>query len=386
LINKEQEIQNPAQAWNALAVGAYTENIRITDSLFEGYTPLALSGELSPHSTTSLKWDTKRWPNKPDIVLEGGNMMKSPNGEIDTCDDLAVLTTSHQPIKNQFEIFNATSAATAEAAWMASEIQTILPNAWPETIRALMVHSAEWTPQLIAQFGNGLKKKEDFGNLLRIAGYGVPDFKKASECASNHLTLIAQEHIQPFMMEKSKIKTNIMHLYELPWPSEILQGLGNQLVTLKITLSYFIEPSPGELQTQTRYSYASHGLRFDINAPEEYNNIASFKKRINKEAREDKEDIPDSDGLGSRWNIGTTYRKKGTVQSDSVTLTGAEMAACNHIAVYPVGGWWKTRKSEQCMEKETRYSLIVSLHTEAQDVDIYTPVASRIGIPTVITT
>ncbi len=49
--------------------------------------------------------------------------------------------------------------------------------------------------------------------------------------------------------------------------------------------------------------------------------------------------------------------------------------------ITPVGGWWETRKSEKCMEKEARYSLIVSLHTEAQDIDIYTLVASKISIP-----
>lgn len=377
-INKELPVQSPAQAWNALTVGAFTEKVRITDPTYRDYNPLAQYGELSPHSTTSLTWDTKRWPNKPDIVLEGGNLLKTPDGTVDGCDDLCILTTSHSPIIKQFELFDATSAATAKAAWMAAQIQSIVPNAWPETIRALMVHSAEWTPQLIGQFGIDLKKKGDIGNLLRIAGYGVPDLKKASECAENHLTLIAQETIQPFEKDGS---TNIMHFYELPWPKEDLQNLGNQEVTLRITLSYFIEPSPGELQTQGRYTYASHGLRFDLNSPEEATDIDSFKKRINKEAREDKEDKPEFDGLGDRWTIGPTYRSKGTVQSDSISLPGIQIADCYHIAVYPVGGWWKTRKSENCTDKQTRYSLVVSLYTDVEEVDIYTPVANLVRIP-----
>ena len=206
-INKKLSIQSPAQAWNALTVGAFTEKVRITDPDYRDYNPLAQHGELSPHSTTSLSWDTKRWPNKPDVVLEGGNITKSPNNEVISCIDLGLLTTSHKPVEEQFELFYATSAATAKAAWMAAEIQSILPTAWPETIRALMVHSAEWTPQLIAQFGDGLKNREDTGKLLRIVGYGVPDLKKASECASNQLTLITQEIIQPFKKEDSQVKT-----------------------------------------------------------------------------------------------------------------------------------------------------------------------------------
>lgn len=380
-INRKLEIQNPAQSWNAITVGAYTEKTRITDPDYCEYTPLAQFGELSPNSTTSLAWDTKKWPNKPDIVLEGGNMVKSPAGEIDSCDDLCVLTTSQNPIIKQFELFDATSAATAKAAWMAAEIQTILPNAWPETIRALMIHSAQWTRQLIEQFDINLNLKTSIGELMRIAGYGVPNLELASSCAINYLTLIAEESIRPFNGDGS---TNEMHFYKLPWPHEALKGLADQLVTLRITLSYFIEPSPGELQTQNRYTYTSHGLRFDINTPAEFNNIENFKKRINKEAREDKEDKPEFKGFGGRWLIGSDNRNRGTVQSDSIELSGIEMSDCFHIAVYPVGGWWKTRKSEKCMEKETRYSLIVSLHTEAQDIDIYTPVANMIAVPITI--
>jgi hypothetical protein len=61
-----------------------------------------------------------------------------------------------------------------------------------------------------------------------------------------------------------------------------------------------------------------------------------------------------------------------------LTLLDFEIADCNQIAVYPVGGWWKTRTSERCWEKQARYSLVVSLYTDAEEVDIYTPVANRI--------
>ncbi len=39
----------------------------------------------------------------------------------------------------------ATSAATAQAARLAAIVQAEYPNLWPETARALIVHSAEWT-------------------------------------------------------------------------------------------------------------------------------------------------------------------------------------------------------------------------------------------------
>lgn len=53
--NFVSSVQNPAQSWNALAVGTYTEKIQVNDDNFSDYTPIANMGELSPFSSTSLK-------------------------------------------------------------------------------------------------------------------------------------------------------------------------------------------------------------------------------------------------------------------------------------------------------------------------------------------
>ncbi len=76
--NLEYSIHDPAQSWNALTVGAFTEKSTLTDSTLQGHIPLAMPSELSPFSSTSLVWETK-WPVKPDVVLEGGNLAKGPD-------------------------------------------------------------------------------------------------------------------------------------------------------------------------------------------------------------------------------------------------------------------------------------------------------------------
>ena len=191
--NQTNAIHDPAQAWNSITVGAYTEKVIIRDPTFAGYTPLAQVGELSPHSTTTLTWELNKWPVKPDIVLEGGNLAISPDGKfVSECDDLSLLSTCYQYNQRHFNSINATSAAAAQAAYMAARIQTQYPLAWPETVRGLMIHSAEWTPAMRRQFLT-TEKKTDKRTLLRTCGYGVPDLKRAITCASNRLTLIAQE-------------------------------------------------------------------------------------------------------------------------------------------------------------------------------------------------
>jgi UvrD/REP helicase N-terminal domain len=57
-----------------------------------------------------------------------------------------------------------------------------------------------------------------------------------------------------------------------------------------------------------------------------------------------------------------------------------------YIGVVPVGGWWKENNRRDRIDLPVRYALLVSLHTDAIGTDIYTPVATQIGIPIEITT
>ena len=52
----------------------------------------------------------------------------------------------------------------------------------------------------------------------------------------------------------------------------------------------------------------------------------------------------------------------------------------NEIAVYPANGWWKTRSYLGKAEKKMRYSLVVSLTTEKEDVELYTEIINLIDI------
>lgn len=385
--NLHYSVHDPGQSWNALTVGAYTEKAILSAPDLQGHTPLAQPGELSPFSSTSLTWDGK-WPIKPDIVLEGGNLAKGPDDFISEYDDLSLLSTGHQPTQRQFDAINATSAAAAQAAWMAAQIQVRYPEAWPETIRGLMIQSAEWPIAMKRQFlkanSRGEYSKSDYGRLLRICGYGVPNLAKALACASNSLTLISEAGIQPYTKKegRSDCSTKDMHLHRLPWPREVLLALGETPVALRVTLSYFIEPGPGEVGWKDKYRYASYALRFDLNNTGE--NEEQFLRRLNAAAREDGE-RPDSQSGSERWVVGANSRNTGSVHSDIWEGTAADIASCNLIGIYPVIGWWRERAWLNRWDRKARYSLIVSLYTPDENIDIYTPVAIQLGIPVEVT-
>lgn len=56
------------------------------------------------------------------------------------------------------------------------------------------------------------------------------------------------------------------------------------------------------------------------------------------------------------------------------------------LAVFPVTGWWKENPGRDHSDHGARYALVVSVETPGQDVDVWTPVAQQIGVPSVITT
>ena len=374
--NITRSVDDPAQSWNSLVVGAFTDKVHITDKNLIGYHPIAKKGQLSPFSKTSRLWE--KWPLKPDIVLEGGNAAIDDDKNTTEADDLSLLTLHHKPHERMFDIINATSAATAQAAWMAAHIQSRYPHIWPETVRALLIHSASWNDSMKDQFLQANQsKKKNYQTMLRVFGYGVPDLEKAINSYENSLVLVAEQEIQPFTKRGSSYITKDMHLYKMPWPNEVLRELDDKEVEFKFTLSYFVEPGPGEIGWKDRYRYPSHGLRFFLNKPQE--TVEIFAKRINKAVRDENE--KSNYGSDTRWQLGEKTRNLGSVHSDTLKATGADLASCNLMAVCPSIGWWKERHHLNKWNKKARYSLVVSLSTPATELDLYTPVATKVGVP-----
>lgn len=378
-------VHDPAQSWNALTVGAYTELDQLTDTDLNGFTPVAPKSGLSPFSTTSITWEENKWPIKPELVLEGGNLAVDDQGFATECDDLSVLSTNHDSQQAHFRYFNMTSAATAQLSWMAGKLQAHNPGFWPETIRALLVHSASWPDTLKRQFLEG-NNKTSYKRLLAVCGYGIPDLKRAMYSAQNSLTLIAQAKLQPFEKRpkgESGYRTKDMHLYELPWPKEVLLSLPDETsVEMKITLSYFIEPGPGEIGWKDRYRYASHGLRFELNSPGESKD--ELVTRVNREARNEDEQQSETSSPADHWLLGSQARNRGSIHSDTWQGTASELAASNILAITPTIGWWRERHHLECWNRKARYSLVVSITTPSENVDIYTPVAIQVGVPITI--
>lgn len=374
-----EPVHDPAQAWNALTVGAHTEKVVIQDQSWSGWDPLAPQGELSPWSTTSTVFQPA-WPIKPEVVVEGGNVVHDAAGNIDfPCDDLCVLTTYYQPTSKPLVTSWATSAATAQLAGLCATILSSYPSMWAETVRGLVVHSANWTDRMWAAMGSASGRTQR-GMLLRRYGWGVPSLERALRSAANAATLLVEDVIHPFRQGKMRE----IHVYKLPWPRQALLDLGEAEVRIRVTLSYFVEPNPARRGWKTRHRYQSHGLRFELKGPTE--TFDDLRKRLNKKAKAESELRPRAGDANDGWFLGPRARDRGSIHSDSLTGTAAELAERGAIAVYPVSGWWKELKKRDRSEFGARYSLIVSIETDVVDADVWTPIAQEVGVPIEIET
>jgi hypothetical protein len=372
---KSAGVQDPSQSWNALTVGAVTDRVVIESQEWQGWQPIAdAPGALSPASTTSLAWQDKAWPLKPEVVFEGGNWVRNAQGVVDCCDDVSLLTTMKSDSGRLFATTGDTSAAAAQVARMAAVISARYPTLWPETIRGLIVHSARWTPAMLGEF-----PRERRAERLRCYGYGVPDISLALHSAENATTLLFEGSLQPFGRgEDGRIVTKDMHLHSLPWPVEVLQGLGASMVRMHLTLSYFIEPNPGRRGWRKKHRYQSHGLRFQVKRPTETED--AFRQRLSREAWDDYDSQPATQGEPQEWHLGRNLLTLGSIHSDWWEGTATDLAACGMVGVFPVTGWWRERKALDRWRRAARYSLLISIYTQAEGVDLYASISGLIGV------
>ena len=221
--------------------------------------------------------------------------------------------------------------------------------------------------------------KEDYLLLIRRCGFGVPNLDRALWTVDNSLTMVVEERLHPFKRAGSGPPTlRDMHLHDLPWPRDVLEGLGETPVEMRVTLSYFIEPNPSRRGHRSRYRYESHGLRFDVKRALE--SVVEFRKRVNLAARDEDEGNPRRGDGDPAWLIGARGRHRGSLHGDIWQGTAADLASRGAIAVYPTAGWWKTRQALERYDKAARYALVVSIRAPEVDVDLYTEVANQIAV------
>ncbi|MCR5879877.1 S8 family serine peptidase [Phenylobacterium sp. J367] len=401
VVDEGGPITDPAQAWNALTVGGYTTKIELTD---EDLAPLRGANEVSPYSTCTRGLPTDLLPIKPEVMFEAGNMAVDPLGFCDWHPALSLLAASNAVDTEPLVPFWATSAAVGVAGHFVGQLQAALPGLWPETYRALVVQSARWPEpirrRLIGRgksWKTGSKALADRRAVLRQAGFGVPQLHAAIASAKNDFTMIAQAEIQPYAAGANGGSPvyNAIHFYDLPWPKTVLADLNDKAVTLRVTLSYFIEPNLTGKGATRPETYRSFGLRFTLKKRDETEE--HFRSRLSQiEADGEQEDEmldedEDEDFQGvaddgeaedkkktqtSKWLIGPGAVSAGSLHCDIWRGKASDLIDHDAIAVHPAPGWWKSHGGKRRFGDSGRYGLVLSISADGSEVDLYAEAAN----------
>lgn len=387
--NLRRPIQDPAQAWNALTVGAISHRDRVfeTDPESSLLTPIATQGDLCPHTRTSLVWDS-HWPIKPEIVMEGGNAAIHPQNGVERRESLDLLSTSASFLYRPIAPFRGTSAATALAARLTAQIRANYPMLRPETVRGMIIHSARWNDRMLSGLNphqSGARDRVEL--LMRRFGFGEPDSARALASFQNEVTLFHEAQISPYTGSTGSATINDCHIHELRLPTSLLQSLGATTCRMRVTLSYFIAPNPTASNRipGSRYRYAGALLRYRVKHKDE--SVDEFMRLVAQEAEEDGDLVNEVESLHDpSWALGPQLRNKsGSIIHDIWEGSAADLTQMDRIAVYPVKGWWAKKSFRDgpwhhCHRKPLRYSLIISIEADA-DIPLYTEISNLLSVP-----
>jgi hypothetical protein len=142
-----------------------------------------------------------------------------------------------------------------------------------------------------------------------------------------------------------------------------------------VTLSYFIEPNlTGKAATRPD-TYRSFGLRFAMKKRGE--TTAAFRARVNAAQERDGSAAETETDF---WLLGSKAIQAGSLHCDLWRGYAIDLAGHDSIAIYPVGGWWKSHIGQQRMEDRARYALVISISAAGQSVDLHAEVANLVQL------
>ena len=303
----------------------------------------------------------------------------SPLSPAEEPDDLGLLSTNRTFNLGMFGIMRDTSAATALASRMCAQVLSAYPELRPETVRALMIHSAEWTGAMRERLPANASRA-DFGQLLGRYGYGVPNLGRAKNSIENDVTMVVESELQPFYggwfkgcdKRYDAARVSLASSGSSTTRQHTCRDEGNaQLFYRAKSRRTWV----GFINIVIRHMACDFLLRAVLKQCQHFS-AGLTKSHVKKRST-------GPEALAQLIQAGISVRDI-KIEDQFIAIHGREpavdLAAKNAIGVCPVGGWWKEKPALRRAERRARYSLIVSLVAPTStEVDLYTPIATQVS-------
>lgn len=351
LLEDVSRIANPAQSTQALTVGSICCG-EYEDNDLKSF---GITGAISSFSRSGFGL----WKSiKPEVVECGGDWIRSKhnNNTFITKSEICPELIRRSPEGPAYaKDTGGTSFATPKVAYIAAQVQKILPNESALLYKALIVHSASWTP-----WTENLPEGE-YLNVLRYMGYGLPSLTKATTNDEHRVTYITTGD--------RHIKGGNIHVFRIKVPNEI-KGL-NAEIRIDVTLTFSAKPR------RTRKGFKGYFSTWvDWESSKFNENLEAFANRVLESEQDDDGAVNISNGKGFTWTIGLQdnhgkikgiNRNRSATQKDWIEMPAYELPEEFCIAVRGHNGWSKNG------EHFAKYALVVGFEAVNKDIEIYVP-------------
>ena len=301
---------------------------------------------------------------KPELVEEGGSLIFSPSDPLrmeDIGGKLIVINPNWLEEGRLFTVAHGTSFSAPKVAHYIAKLFNHFPDYSPNLIKALLIASTE-IPSERPQLLNDINLNDSdlkLLDLLKIYGYGKPNFEEATSSESNRVLLLAGNRIKP----------NNVHLYYFYLPKEFIEYPGKKELSVVLVYNPPIR--------RNRIDYMGISMEFHLFKNSTVEEMAYYYEMLlNKGIIEEMEDITPQELRPRKIDLhpGVQLRKKGLHQKGTKIYSGKPGIDAEKplvLAVISQARWIKNKDYLQ------DYSVVVKIKHKAT-IDLYNRIRERI--------
>lgn len=369
LLEADSRLTDPASAALALTVGGLSAG-RVDNHQSDGRIVRLVAqaaGNPAPFTRSGLGHDKAI---KPELVADAGDYLVEASGLIRT---MGVLSANFALTEGRlFKQWYGTSFSCPYVSNLAARLSAENPDFSSNMIRALLVHSAQLPPGRPALF-DGLEPQAC--HLLRVYGYGKPNFDRARLSAKNDVLLLRDE----------TIGIDTFQIYELPaLPLSFVRTKGKR--RFEVTLAY--DPPTRASRAD---NYLGVKMSFDLWKNVELQNLQDAYKKWDGEEKQGlkaengvearEPGLGDLEGGRIKLLPNSTSRQTSTVQhawSDLSRPGNLTPESPLYLIVVCQRNW-----APPDIERQ-RFAVVLSLWHENEDLDLHAEIRLQPKIQTEI--
>lgn len=358
--NEIFRIINPATSALSLTVGAIAQEVSISEQSMDGHisnihTPIARHGEPSPFTRTGYGINGML---KPEVVHYGGNLiLKKEFGRIIENVGGKLPLLSNNPTEKLFNFNYGTSFSAPMVTHALGEIANKYPGKSANFLKNLLLQSTETTK--IDGFNGSDSEKQS--SVLKVQGYGLPNYAKATSSFDNRVVLL----------DEGVIGLNKVQVYSFDCPPLFFETKGYKKLSVALTFDPITRMTRGD-------SYLGNRMQFKLYHSIDSNIVA--EKFAEYDFSDDEAIMEELDGYEIKLSPGPNTRNSGCHQKgikeykrEPKTLPSSPLT----LAVINSNKWISDENHQQnyCVSVMVEHTQDIKLYTE-----IRTAVQQRVRI------